>query len=447
MGKGNGIKDWMTYSYVPITMVYNEESRRERLKILVSAYACNPCKGSEEGVGWGWVKTLSMLHDLHVITAEYHQPDIEKAQRETPEFFSNLKFYYVPHKPWHYKPTRIWLSIEGSILKPVMNWSYRLWLRDAYKMAIKLNHEINFDLIHQLTYVGFRFPGHLWKLNIPFVWGPVGGLENMPWRFLPALGPSGAAYFFGRNIINSLHKRFLRGPKVAFRKAGGGIIAATEGIRKEIHRCYGVDSEVICEIGPPVEIAGNHSTRGSGERLRLSWSGQHLPGKALPLLLKALTQLPPDINWHLDILGDGPCTKKWQRLSEKLSVNDKCKWHGLLPRDRAISIVHNSHIFIITSLKDLTSTVLLEALSQGVPVICPDHCGFSNVVTNNCGIKLPIESPKQFVSELASAITKLSQDENERRRLAKGALLRIKDFSWDKKAELVDSIYRRVIDG
>jgi glycosyltransferase involved in cell wall biosynthesis len=419
----------------------------EKLKVLVSAYACNPYKGSEEGVGWGWVKALSRLHNLHVITAEYHRLDIEKAQRETPEFFSNLKFYYVPHKPWHYKPTKIWVKIEGSVLKPIMNWSYRLWLRDAYKMAMKLTHEINFNLIHQLTYVGFRFPGHLWKLNIPFVWGPIGGLENTPWRFLPVLGIRGAVYYAGRNIINSFHKRFLSGPKKAFKKARGGIIAATEGIRREILRWYDEESEVICEIYPPAEIACNHSMRGPGERLRLSWSGQHLPGKALPLLLKALTQLPADINWHLDILGDGPCTKKWQRLSAKLSVNDKCCWHGWLPRDRAISIVHNSHIFIITSLKDLTSTVLLEALSQGVPVICPDHCGFANVITDDCGIKLPVNTSFQLESDIADAIVRLAKDENERRRLANGALKRIEDFSWEKKAEFVDSIYRRVVDG
>jgi glycosyltransferase involved in cell wall biosynthesis len=98
-------------------------------------------------------------------------------------------------------------------------------------------------------------------------------------------------------------------------------------------------------------------------------------------------------------------------------------------------------------LKDLTSTVLLEALSQGVPVICPDHCGFSNVVTQDCGIKVPLETPSQFIEDLATAIYMLGNDEAERRRLARGALERIGDFSWEKKAEKVDSIYRHVIQG
>ena len=111
-----------------------------------------------------------------------------------------------------------------------------------------------------------------------------------------------------------------------------------------------------------------------------------------------------------------------------------------------MEIMHNSHVFVITSMKDLTSTVLLEALSQGVPVICPDHCGFSDVVTDDCGIKVPVETPRQFVSDLVTAIMHLANDEAERSRLAKGGLVRTKDFSWGKKAEMVDSIYRKVIE-
>jgi glycosyltransferase involved in cell wall biosynthesis len=417
----------------------------ERFKVLICAYACNPYKGSEEGVGWGWVKALASHHDLSVITAKYHREDIRRAMSGDREIDSPVKFYYVPHKPWHYAPTAGWKFIENSVFKLIMNHAYRLWQRDAYDLAKKLIQVNHFDLIHQMTYVGFRFPGHLWKFNIPFVWGPIGGLENTPWRFFPVLGMRGSIYYAGRNIINSFHKRFLTGPKKAFRNAGSGIISATEGIRKEILRWYGEDSDVICEIGPPSDTAQNHSLREQGGPLRLSWSGLHLPGKALPLLLNALVKLPDELDWQLSILGEGPCTKKWRKIAEKLGIRERCRWHGWVRRAEAVKIVHGSHIFVITSMKDLTSTVLLEALSQGVPVICPDHCGFSNVVTEECGIKLLLQSLKQFEADLASAIMQLAADEERRRRLAEGALKRINDFSWEKKAEAIDAIYQRVL--
>jgi glycosyltransferase involved in cell wall biosynthesis len=415
-----------------------------RLKVLISAFACDPFSGSEEGVGWGWVKNLARYNDIWVISADFHRPTIEKAIKDSPENFYQLKFHFVKPKTWHYSPTKKWKIVETSILKPVMNNSYRLWQRDAFRLAKDLHDEFRFDIVHQLTYVGFRFPGYLWKLGRPFVWGPIGGLENTHWSFLPEFGIGGGLYYAGRNLINSFDKKYLPGPKKAFRKARGGLIAATSGIQKEIFKCYGVYSEVICETGPSGEIARNYSGRRPSEILKLSWSGEHLPGKALPLLLKALAKLPSGITWQLDILGDGYCTDRWQKLAAKYGVNNHCSWHGRITRTWAIRLVHQSHVFVITSMKDLTSTVLLEALSQGVPVICPDHCGFSNVVTETCGIKIPLTTPRQFVISLADAIALLAGNEEKRRELARGALRRIQDFLWEEKVRQVNTIYQRV---
>ncbi|WP_293649366.1 hypothetical protein [Thiolapillus sp.] len=263
----------------------------------MNAYACNPYHGSEEGVGWNWVRMISAFAAPWVLVASHHRQDIEDFQVNNPRVVRNVTFVYVPHKPWHYRPTPGWKWIEGSVFKPVMNMAYALWLRDAFKVARGLHREQGFDLAHQLTYVGFRFPGHLWKLDIPFIWGPIGGLENTPWRFLPVLGWRGAMYYAGRNLINSLQKLTLRSARKAFNKANV-LIAATSGIQKEIDRWYGCASQVIVEVGPPDKVASKINGRQSDEPLRLVWSGEHLPGKALPLLMSALANLPEALEWH-----------------------------------------------------------------------------------------------------------------------------------------------------
>jgi len=409
---------------------------KSRLKVLVNAYACNPRQGSEEGVGWGWVRAIAEHHDLWVITDEVHRPDIERAFEEQPDLRDCLSFHYVRRKRW---------KVLETLWPPSYFWTYRRWLWDAFRIGQRLHQTVRFDVAHQLTFVTFRAPGYLWRLDIPFVWGPIGGLEDTPWRFLPLLGVKGCLHFAARNIVNSLHKRFLREPKLAFRKARGGIIAATGGIQREIYRCYREQSHILSEVGPPAVQARSPSCRDAGEPLRLSWSGLHFPGKALPLLLHALTLLPRDVDWRLEILGSGPCTGGWRRLAIQLGLDDRCRWHGQLARDRAIAVVGNSHVFVITSMKDLTSTVILEALSQGVPVICPDHCGFSEVIDVQSGIKIPLDNPRQLKADLAKAIERLAGNESERRRLARGALCRIEDFSWQKKAETVDRIYRSMV--
>ncbi|WP_456415463.1 glycosyltransferase family 4 protein [Thiolapillus sp.] len=414
------------------------------MKVLVNAYACNPRHGSEEGVGWNWVRLIAQFADPWVLVASHHQPEIEDYLQKHAEELRNVRFLYVPHKPWHYQPTPGWRRIEDSVFKPMMNIAYALWLRDAFKLARRLHQTEGFDLTHQLTYVGFRFPGRLWKMNLPFVWGPVGGLENTPWRFLGVLGYRGAVYYAGRNLINSFQRITLRSSRKAFRRAQA-VIAATGGIQQEIKRWYGVHSHVICEVGPPDCIAERILCRKPGEPLRLVWSGEHLPGKALPLLLKALAKLPGDLPWRLDILGAGPLSSNWRRLADELGIAGRCNWHGRLARDRALAVMGAGHLFVITSLKDLTSTVLLEALSLGLPVVCPDHCGFSDVVDSSCGRKLPLKSPHGLVRAYSEAIEKLAGDEQQRQMLANGALRRAGVFSWEQKQTELEALYKKAL--
>lgn len=414
------------------------------MKILVGAWACNPRQGSEAAVGWSWLAAIKDQHDVHVLTALYQRDWIESELRERPADFSRVRFHYVEPRFWQYSKSPFWLwQANIPALVPLFHRYYHRWMRAAHKTAVQLHREITFDLVHQLTFVGFRFPGHLWKLNAPFVWGPIGGLENMPWRFLPELGPGGAIHYTARNLVNSYHKNYLRAPLKAFRRARA-IIAATSRIQAEIFRCYGVASEVICEVGLPAAPASEFTLRTSGEPIRIAWSGLHQSRKALPILLRAMRVVAAD--YQLDIYGDGPCNREWRELAARLGIDSRCTWHGQVSREDAMSGIRRAHLFAITSLQDLTSTVLVEALAQGVPVICPDHCGFSDVINETCGIKLPIPSLRELERRLAGAITALADDEDRRRRLAAGALLRVRDYSWEAKAAAINRVYERARD-
>ena len=410
--------------------------------VLVAAYACNPRRGSEEAVGWNWVQTIARSCRVTVLTAAFHADDIRAAC--DPD--ANPRFVFVPHRPWHYAPTPRWRAIESSIAKPIMNLAYAAWQHDACKAACGLLGRERFDLAHQLTYVGFRFPGRLWTLGLPFVWGPIGGLENTPWRLLPAMGTGGALYYAGRNLINSIQRRSLASPRRAAAAAGPGLIAATDSIARELELLYGAPSMVISEVVSPLHLSPSAARpRAPGAPLRVVWSGQHLPGKALNILLQALASLPPETRVELQILGDGPSRQRWFELARKLGIQDRCIWHGLQPRDAAMAIMAESHVLAITSLKDLTSTVLLEGLALGLPVVCPDHCGFSGVVTEACGVKIAPTSVKSLISGFAEALAHLEASEPARLELGRGALNRALDFGPDTLRAKLEAVYDAVM--
>jgi glycosyltransferase involved in cell wall biosynthesis len=104
----------------------------------------------------------------------------------------------------------------------------------------------------------------------------------------------------------------------------------------------------------------------------------------------------------------------------------------------------DSHVFVITSLKDLTSTVALEALSLGLPIISLDHCGFADLVNDKCGIKLKIESAHQIEYDLSRSLLALYSNEEFRKVLAQGAFERSKSYSWRLKMNTLDRLYDSV---
>jgi glycosyltransferase involved in cell wall biosynthesis len=321
-----------------------------------------------------------------------------------------------------------------------------LWLRDAAALAQVLQGRYKFDLTHQLTYIGFRFPGYLWKLPLPFVWGPLGGLEQTNWRLLPALGWKGCLYYVCRNTINAFDMHCRLSVWRAMHKAGCGIIAATSGIREAIERLYGEKSEVICEIGlPPLSVSDKTQLlrRVDGAPLRLIWIGNCFPGKALNFLFAALPRLRPESNWRLDIFGSGPMQRKWQRQAARMGLSERVVWRGRVSREEVLNCLREAHLLTVTSVYDLTSTVVVEALANGVPVLCPDHCGFHDAVTDGCGIRFPAGNPKEFVTGLYKGVQQLHDNEELRERLACGALERAKDFEWEAKARRVSEIYLR----
>lgn len=381
--------------------------------------------GSEHATGWGFIRGLANLHDLWVITEEKFKPDVERWLSEN--WPINARFFYVRRKRW---------NLLRKVWPPSYYWTYKRWHKDAFALAEKLHRDVRFDVAHQLTMVGFREPGYLWKLGIPFVWGPIGGMGLFPWRFLPCVGLRGALYYIGYNLINLWQIHFAIRPRLAARKAKA-LLTATPENRAGVLK-WGCRSTVLPEVGT-IGLAKRPNIRTAGP-LRVVWSGLHVHRKALNLALEAVAKAPAI---ELHILGSGPMTRQWKRLRKKLSIVEQCVFHGWLPRDKALEVMASGHVLLITSLRDLTSTVTLEAMGLGLPVVCLDHCGFSEVVNETCGIKISVTTPSMAVDGFASALTALS-DETYRRTLSTGAQRRASEFSWARKAEVVDNIYRSI---
>jgi glycosyltransferase involved in cell wall biosynthesis len=93
----------------------------------------------------------------------------------------------------------------------------------------------------------------------------------------------------------------------------------------------------------------------------------------------------------------------------------------------------------------LTSTVTLEAIALGLPVICLNHCGFSHVINESCGIKIPVTTPENISIGFKTAIEKLYENEVLRQQLSQGAFLRAKSFLWEGKINKLNQVYTHLL--
>jgi glycosyltransferase involved in cell wall biosynthesis len=253
----------------------------------------------------------------------------------------------------------------------------------------------------------------------------------------------GAIYYLGYNLVNHMQLRFASRPRQAALAASDGLIAATqENADGAVHYWGCRPPLVISEVGLPAAPL-DRTRQQDRSPVRIAWSGNHTAGKALPLGLRALGQLPAHLDWKLDVLGSGEKTTSWKALAAKLRLSSRCMFHGQLTRAEALDVMRNADVLLITSLRDLTSTVTVEALALGLPIVCLDHCGFGSVVDETCGLKVPVHSPGQVYRDLAVALGRIIEDHGLRWRLSEGAKVKSQEFAWDRKIRSMQAIYER----
>lgn len=405
--------------------------KKGRLKVLLGCYACDPGYGSEPGMGWNFVRNIARYHDVHAIVEEGEfRETLTRFAAEHPEEVQDITFHFV-RRTHHETLRKFW--------PPSYYWFYRVWHRKAYRLAIELDKKENFDIVHQVTISGFREPGFLWKLGKPFIWGPLGGFTDTPWCLLSSLGPVGALHFGIRNIINGIQKRWGLSARAAARHSAAILTSTTKAV-EEIRRFWGRDAVLMNEVG----LETGHEQFCSpahepGTPLRICWAGEHIPRKALDLLLHALPLCKEKMELH--VLSKGPRMEAWKRLSNKLKLDDVVTFHGFVPREEAFRIMSSSHVFCITSVREDTSTVVFEAFRYGLPIIALDHCGFSTVIDDSSGIKIPINSRTQVITDYARHLDFLATHEETRQQLSHGALARCRQFTWDEKMRILNELY------
>ena len=414
--------------------------------IIVLAYAISPYKGSEYAVAWNHILNLSKNNKITVIygTSGIHMGDFE----EMNDFLSNnsvdnVKFIQIA-------PSKLTRALNVLNVKNIFNysfyWAYNAWHKQVYDYVKILIQKEKFDLIHFLCPIGYREPGYLWKFDIPYVWGPVCGVNNTPWKLFKVLSIKGKIKFFIRNIVNILQFNCSLRLRKAVKNVDLLLTATTETKTKFDNR-YNTNSIYIpenCLLTPPKLNSEKFAL--PKDKYQFLFVGRLDENKACIILLNALTKVKHKKLINVNIIGNGPVKPQLEEFVKCNGLDNIVTFHGQLPRTEVLKKFEAAHLHIITSLSEANTTVIWEAMAHGVPTLALDHCGMHDIVCEKCGIKIHITDLEQIVSDIAEEIDGLLENPERFEALANGTVECAQNYVWHARAKAMNEYYNIAIE-
>ena len=395
----------------------------ERLKIFVSAYACEPGLGSEIGVGWHWVLEMSKHFELWVLTRESNRGTIEPWIARHPEF-SGIHFLYFDLPKW----ARFWK--KG--LRGVRTY-YNIWQLCTNRIVKRTMRENGIKVFHHLTYGNV-----LWKVSSYgqkqfFVWGPVGGLETIPAEYSKHYArKSRVVEWVRRMAIKTLPLNC--GLKRRCRNAN--LILCKTGITRDMLPLKNKDKAVLfTDVAVEKQSTADGVTCKANDKIEFITVGRLDAWRGFDLVIESFARAAKaNSNMHLTIVGKGSDKARLTLLVERLGLQEQVTFTGNVPMEQYYSLLAAADVVVNASLKEGAVTVSFDSMAMGKPLICLDTTGYTRYFSNDYAVVIPRTGREEVIANLAAAMVRMT-DAGERKTIGEKAKNAGTKFTWQARGE------------
>lgn len=387
------------------------------MRILISAIACHPEYGSESAVGWKAALTLARFHDVHVLTSAENRDGVESYLKNNG--LENPSFSFFGHRALYH---------ENRLIARGQSWfRYLRWMRESLAQAQSLLKVESFDLVHHVTYSTYRVASPLWKLGLPFVFGPVGGGEKLPWIAAASMSRGQQVQEAVRLLANASTRisAKVRGTirnsaaLLASNRATADTFVSLGADRTRIRTLpvvFFLDEQMRDLRGKekPTSVRENH--------LEMFSSGMLEGRKGLGIALHAVRMAKNSgLSLRFTIPSRGPEYNYLKQLSRRLGIDDIVHFPDSLPREEYWAKLLASDVYMAPSLRDNCPATLLEAmLCRCVPIVA-DCNGPGEIVSQNIGEVITPAPVEQMASDIAERLLKLASNRVELKKKAEAA--------------------------
>jgi glycosyltransferase involved in cell wall biosynthesis len=396
------------------------------MKVLLIAPTCNAEDVGEAWVAHQWAHGLSERHEVTLLT--YHKRGAKPAARQ----LTGLRVIEWAEPPFLGRAERL-----NSLLKPAYIPFYiraRRLIRDA------LARGEHFDIAHQPTPVGMRYPSPLTGLGIPFVVGPVGGGLSSPEGF--GEDDASAPWYMRLRKLDRQRRRWDPLLRRTFQEAGC-VLGIAPYVQEELIDIPVQRFEIMSETGL-VSVPGRIDRSGREGPVRLLYVGRLVRTKGIREAVRSMA-MTRDLPILLDIVGEGPEREACAALITDLGLANRVKMHGWQSRSDVFDFYRKADIFVFPSYREPGGNVALEAMGFSLPLIVVDRGGLGSAVSSACAIKLPVSTPDALASDVAESVRRLVTNPTLRLQMGSAAHTHVSSTAlWSSKIDQIETIYAQV---
>ena len=341
------------------------------MKILISAYSCEPNSGSEHEIGWSWIKALSKNKNnkITIITRESNKKKIYLENTLCKKKNVNFWFYDLPD---------FFLKILKKKNKKNNYIYFYLWqLLVYFRFKSKIN-KIKYDFIHHVTFSSLRIPSFLFLCKSNFFFGPVCGGEIIKNCLIKDFSLKAKIIEYLR-LISNFYIKYSPLMNLLFLKSKKIILTHEVNLSlvpKIFHKKVVIVPSIFNdEIFFKNKIKKNYNIYFAGRLLE--WKGAHYLIKIFKKLYKANNKI------NLEIFGDGPLKAKIIDDVKNEVFKNNIKLYGLLPQSKFLKKIKKSDLLIFPTLRDSGGYVILDALNNNINVLTTNAPGPMSIIKKN----------------------------------------------------------------
>ncbi len=389
---------------------------QKKSRVLLCAYACSPDQGSEESVGWDTATGLSGLGHQVVVLTRSDEAALSKNRasslpsHQQPEFIS----FDLP------RPLR---ALLGRLGKLGVEAGYYFWLRKARREVRRLHAQYDFTSCQHVTYARYWMPSPVSVLDIPFVWGPVGGGETIPTGLKTDFSLSGRLFENIRDTMRHL------GEKSDLTRMNA--VASTIGLantRETAERMQALGAKNVELINSAAlsdrDIAALDRPHVKSDTIVFASIGRLLEWKGFHLGLEAFARANMKNASYL-IVGSGPQRQRLQQEAFRLAIALDVVFIDSIPPDELLTRMQSVNALVHPSMHESGGYVVLEAMASRIPVICLEAGGPSLFVDETCGYVAPVSSRDEAIDYMANAMQQICEEPANRTAKGESARSRV----------------------